>query len=245
MKKRYPYILSIVLIFFMIACKKTDTFHSDQLTDYLQLQPGKYITYRMDSLQFINFGTEDTIISYLARDVIQDSVVDNLGRPSWRVIRYLSDTTGTSPWLPNEAYLITPTRETIEVVENNLRFQKLKLPVINGFSWKGNSYIETESIYSDYTYLDNWDYTYDSVGMPYNLASGTIPNTLVVHQRDVVRGNDTSFIRTTDYSVEVYAKGIGLIYKNFLHTEFQPPNVGTPVPTTTGYGLTLSMVDHN
>ncbi len=129
MKKIFPYSLSFALLFFMDSCKKSDTYQSDQLTDYLQLQIGKYITYRMDSLQYINFNTQDTIVSYLAKDVIEDSVVDNLGRPSWRVIRYLSDTTGTSPWIPNEAYLITPTRETVEVVENNLRFQKLKLPI--------------------------------------------------------------------------------------------------------------------
>src|SRR5882672_9350714 len=115
MKKLYPYTLPFVFLFLINACKKTDTYQSDQLTDYLQLQVGKYITYRMDSLQYINFGTEDTIVSYLAKDVIEDSVVDNLGRPSWLVIRYLSDTTGTSPWMPNESYLITATRETVEV----------------------------------------------------------------------------------------------------------------------------------
>jgi hypothetical protein len=245
MKKLFSYILPFVLLFFIDACKKTDTYQSDQLADYLQLQVGKYIIYRMDSLQYINFGTEDTIVSYLAKDVIEDSVVDNLGRPSWRVIRYLSDTTGTAPWLPNEEYLITATRETVEVVENNLRFQKLKLPIVDGFNWKGNSYIEAQSINSDYTYLYNWDYTYDSVGLPRDLAIGTIPNTITVQQRDVVRGNDTSAIQTTDYSEEVYAKGIGLIYKNFLHSEYQPPNVSTPVATTNGYGLKLSMVDHN
>ena len=244
MKKIFLFILSIVLVCFL-ACKKTDTYNSDQLTDYLQLQIGKYITYRMDSLQFINFGTEDTIISYLAKDVIEDSVVDALGRPSWRVTRYLSDTTGTLPWTENESYLITATRETVEVVENNLRFIKLKLPIVDGFNWKGNSYIETESLNSDYPYLDNWDYTYDSVGLPYNLTSGAIPNSIVIHQRDTEKGNDTSFIRTRDYSVEAYGKGIGLIYKDFLHTEYQPPNISTPVATTNGYGLRLSMVDHN
>ena len=230
---------------FFLACKKTDTYNSGQLTDYVQLQIGKYIIYRLDSLQFINFNTQDTIISYLAKDIVTDSVIDNLGRPSWRVIRYLSDTTGTSPWVENESYLITATRESVEVVENNLRFQKLKLPIADGYSWKGNSFIETESFYSEYPYLDDWDYTYDSVGLPYILPSGVVPDAFVVHQRDVEKGNDTSFIRTRDFSEEAYGKGIGLIYKNFLHTDYQPPNISTPVATTTGYGLKLSMVDHN
>src|SRR5882762_8404906 len=129
MKKIPFYLLPIVFAGICItinSCKKKDTFQSDQLADYMQLQVGKYITYRLDSLKFINFG--DTLISYLAKDVIDDSITDASGRPSWRVIRYLSDTTGTAPWTPTEAYMITPTRETIEVVEDNLRYQKLKLP---------------------------------------------------------------------------------------------------------------------
>ena len=244
MKKKYLLILSIGFVFFL-ACKKNDPYYSDQLTDYLQLQVGKYITYRMDSLLFINFGTQDTIVSYLAKDIVTDSVVDALGRPSWRVTRYLSDTNGIAPWQENESYLITATRQSVEVVENNLRFIKLALPVADGFSWKGNSYIETSTRYSNYRYLDGWDYTYDSVGLPFALASGVVPSALVIHQRDTEKGNDSNFIRTRDYGVEAYGKGIGLIYKNFLHTEYQPPNVSTPVATTSGYGLILSMVDHN
>lgn len=244
MKKSYLCFL-LIGILFSVSCKKTVNYQSDQLTDYLQLQIGKYIIYRMDSLQFINFGTQDTIVSHLVKDVVTDSVVDGIGRPSWRVMRYISDTSGTGEWEENEAYLVTPTRERVEVVENNLRFIKLALPIVNDFSWKGNSYIETETINSDYRYLSDWDYTYDSVGMPFILQTATIPNCIVVHQRDAEKGSDTSLVRTRDYSVEVYSKGIGLIYKDFLHSDYQPPNVSSPVGTTSGYGLRLSMIDHN
>jgi len=246
MKKLHVHILLFVfLLMLMNACKKTDNFQSDQLADYFQLQVGKYITYRLDSLEFINFGTQDTIVSYLAKDVIDDSITDGLGRPSWRVIRYLSDTTGTQPWTPAEAYMVTVTRQDVEVVENNLRYIKLALPIVNGFSWLGNSYIDTRSLYSEYTYMDGWNYTYDSVGSPFNAFMGTIPNSITIDQVDNTSNvGDSSFIER-DYSVEVYAKGIGLIYKNFLHSEYQPPNIGVPVGSTSGYGLTLNMVDHN
>jgi hypothetical protein len=211
----------------------------------MQLQVGKYITYRLDSLKFINFG--DTLTSYLAKDVIDDSITDGSGRPSWRVIRYLSDTNGTAPWIPTEAYMITPTRETIEVVEDNLRYQKLKLPIVNDFSWKGNSYIDTRSLSSTVPYLWNWDYTYANVGAPYTVLGGTIPNTLTVNQRmDSTNTVDTVYTYfEKNYSMEVYGKGIGLIYKYFLHSEFQGPNDNSSTGITTGYGITLNMVDHN
>ncbi|PWT77194.1 MAG: hypothetical protein C5B59_04660 [Bacteroidetes bacterium] len=193
MKKRSLDTLLIVSLFsIFLGCKKTDIYHSDALADYLQLQVGKYITYRLDSLVFINFGTGDTVISYLAKDVIDDSISDNLGRPSWRVIRYLSDTTGTLPWTPTETYMITATRQSVEVVENNLRFIKLELPIVNGFSWPGNSYIDVSSYLSPFTYLKGWNYTYDSVGMPYMVSGTMIPNSVIVHQRDSTGDNSTS-----------------------------------------------------
>ena len=214
----------------------------------MQLQPGKYITYRLDSLQFTNFGTQVTTTSYQAKDVIDDSITDNLGRPSWRVIRYLSDTTGTAPWIENETYMITATRQDIEVVEDNLRYIKLVLPVVNGYTWNGNSYIDaTSDTFNVLTYMQGWNYTYANLGMPYTTLDGTISSTVTVNQRDETIGNpsDSTTYSERNYSIEVYGKGIGLIYKNFLHREFQPPNGNTPVAYTVGYGITLNMIDHN
>ncbi|MEJ0102227.1 MAG: hypothetical protein WDO19_06580 [Bacteroidota bacterium] len=50
-------ILSVVSI---SSCKKqTETYTSDQLSDYLPLEVGKYITYRLDSTVFLNFGKKE------------------------------------------------------------------------------------------------------------------------------------------------------------------------------------------
>ena len=248
MKKNLLFILVIAFLFESnIGCKKTYTYSSDQVTDYVQLQIGKYITYRLDSLEFINFGTQDTIVSYLAKDVIDDTITDNLGRPSFRVIRYLSDTTGTAPWTPNETYMITPTRQALEVIENNMRFLKLELPIVNGFTWLGNSYIDTNSPYSGVTFMDGWNYTYDSVGGSFAVPYGVVANTITIQQANDSSGNPgvDSVISSRTFSEEVYGKNIGLIYKNLVNWQYQPPNISVPVGSTTGFGITLRMVDHN
>jgi hypothetical protein len=213
----------------------------------MPMQVGKYITYRLDSLEFINFGTKDTIISYLARDVVDDTLTDNLGRPGFRVIRYLSDTTGSLPWTPNLTYWVTPTRQAIEVVENNMRYLKLVLPVVDGFSWQGNSYIDTRSASSQVTYLDGWNYTYDSLGSSFSVPFGLLPNTVTIQQANDSVGNPAidSTISSRTFSEEVYAKDIGLIYKNEVYWLYQPPNLSIPVGSTTGFGIRLQMVDHN
>ena len=144
--------------------------------------------------------------------------------------------------------MVVPTENSIEFVENNLRYIKLKLPIREGYTWKGNSYIDTYSLNSDLKYLDDWDYTYDSVNVPLTLGNITIDSTIRVAQRDEFLGQDPKIPGTQyaekNYSVEKYAKGIGLVYKEFIHWEYQ----GAHPPADanySGYGVKLSMIDHN
>src|SRR6202000_2687586 len=122
----------------LVSCKKDAGYNPVPLTGYYQpLQVGKYVIYRLDSLGFYFYGQLDTITSYLAKDTVEAAITDNLGRPSWLVERYLTDTTGTQPWVANETYIVTATKPTLEIVENNLRFIKMAFPVDPGFSWTG------------------------------------------------------------------------------------------------------------
>jgi hypothetical protein len=251
----YFFIVLAVATGFMISpgCKKTTNvvYKTDSLTDYLALQPGKSITYRLDSTNYTFFGTIITVTSYYAQDVVDTIILDDLGRPSWRVFRYITDTAQLQPWADLETYLITPTLGAVEVNENNLRFIKLSLPLTNGFSWPGNSYIDTSPPASasdaDYSYLDGWNYTYDSIGAPYTVLAGAIPNSLIVRQQNYAGPDTTNLLAFSqlNYSVEVYSKGIGLIYKDFLHWSYQPPNGGNAAGSKSGYGIRLNMIGHN
>ena len=42
-----------------------------------------------------------------------------------------------------------------------------------------------------------------------------------------------------------YARGIGLVYQEFIMWEYQPPHENVPVGQTTGFGIRRSMIDHN
>ncbi|GAC1585235.1 MAG: hypothetical protein NVS3B19_02480 [Ginsengibacter sp.] len=214
---------------------------------YFPTTSGHFINYDLDSTIYINFGQKDTVIHYQVQDRTYSSLTDNLGRKSYSVIRYLRKTT-TDDWKPDNTYYITPTENGVELVENNMRFQILKLPIINGFSWKGNSYIDTYSLNSDYKYLDDWDYVYDSVDVPLKLGSIVIDSSIKVLQRDEFLGQDpklaTTLFAEKNYSMEKYGKNIGLIYKEFIHWEYQGIQPGRP-SYFIGYGIKLTMTGHN
>jgi hypothetical protein len=235
----------MILILINFSCNKNNPLVTDTPADYYPMHVGNYIIYRMDSLKFINVGSQDTIISYLAKEVVEDSITDNLGQPSYRVVRYLSDTTGTLPWTPSIAYMVTPSRTSVEVVENNLRYIKMVTPVQDWISWLGNAHIDTKSDTSQVPYLDGWNYTYANTGQPDSVLAGPIQQTVTVNEVNSVTGSANGSYTQTLYSVEIYGKNIGLIYKKFLYSVYQSPDVDYPAGATIGYGLTFNMVSHN
>ena len=243
--KKPVYLLFAFLVLAFASCNKTEKFDSAELSDYLQLAVGKYITYRLDSLKYINFGQKDTFIHYQAKDVVEAEITDNLGRPAWRVVRYLRDTNSTkeSDWKPTGTFMAVLTRNSYEWVEYNMRFEKLRLPIKDGYNWKGNAYIDTYSSFSDFQFLDDWDYMYENVDQPFTVFGGVqVPNTITVNQADETI--ETAGYRERNYGVEVYGKGIGLVFKDFIHWEYQPPNGGNP-GYYNGYGIKLRMTGHN
>ena len=244
-------ILLAISVCCLVQCNKKDSFKGATVNDYMDLAAGRYVTYRLDSLKYLNFGQADTIISYQAKDIVDSLLTDNLGRPTWRVKRFLNDTAALGTWVPDITYYVTPTNISLEVIENNLRFVKLGVPIMNNFSWKGNSYINTiqpaNPNETDYSYLDGWNYTYAAVGETYNLNSVAIPNTITINQDDEILGTlgDITSYSEKRYGQEVYAKGIGMIYKNLIHWIFQPRTDLYPNGYYDGFAISMRMIDHN
>jgi len=224
-----------------VSCKKTsEEFQTAEISDYAPLVVGKYITYSLDSLVFINFNSTSVVRSYQVKYEVDAQITDNLNRPAYRITRYIRKTAGNT-FVPDATFLATNTGDALEFVENNQRFIKLRRPIRDDYSWKGNAYIDTYSLNSDFRFLNDWDYTYANVGVVENGLE-----TISINQQDEVIGNpsDPNGFSEVNKGLEKYAKGIGLIYRLFLHTEYQPPVPGRD-GRYTGYGITLKMIDHN
>ena len=239
----------ILVAFLFSACKKeTEEYKSTTISDYAPLQVGKYITYQLDSFRYLPQSLVSLVISYQVKYAIDAEVTDNNGRPAFRVIRYIRNNS-TQPWTPDNTFMAVNTGNTFEFIENNLRYIKLKQPFNDSYSWKGNSFIATTSQNIDIRYLDNWDYIYDSLNLPKTIGTLNFDSTLMVNQRDEIIGNpgDPNSYSEKNYGVEYYAKGIGLIYKKFLHSEYQPPTSpgGTGSYSDATKGATFTIIDHN
>jgi hypothetical protein len=243
--------LLVFTCFILVACDEKEEFVSEPITAYMPMTVGKYITYRVDSLVFTQFGTVDETHSYRVKHIVDAQITDNLGRPAYRVFRYISDSSGTQPWQASGSYTVTLTGEQAEVTDDNLRVIKLHLPVREGFSWRGNRYLPNDPFGPLYSFsnddnMEEWDFQYEAGPATFSYKGRNYSNVITVEQIDEVLNVPitipTSYAAKTR-SVDRYSRGIGLIFRHFEIWEYQPPLSGGP--NKTGFGITMWMVDHN
>jgi hypothetical protein len=233
--------------------KKVDNINSDAVEEYVPMQTGKYVIYRLDSTRFVNFGQKDTTITYFAKDVVEGPATDNTGRAGWRIVRYLRDTASLNDydWRPVLTYHVIPGHEKIEVNEGNFRYIKLAIPVKDGFSWRGNGFIPNNPYGDLYEFsndedIQTWDYTYQDVGAAVRFDDRNYDSTITVVQiaDSTNLPLQAGIPASKTYWVEKYAKNIGLVYKEVEIWEYQPPTT-TTAGYRQGFGLKMTIIDHN
>lgn len=143
-------------------------YQPERLQELMPLEPGKYITYKLDSTVFTQFGRNTEIHSYQEKHLVDAKIVDNLGRDTYRIIRTLRDAEGKQPWSAAGTYFVTRIDNKVEVVEDNQRVVKLITPLKEGTKWKGNQYLPNEPYSGLYSFSHNnsmhlWEYTYTKV----------------------------------------------------------------------------------
>jgi hypothetical protein len=169
-------------------------------------------------------------------------------------VRYLRNVNSTDEedYKAGLTYFVTPTTQSVELLENNLKFEKLRLPVNEGFNWHGNSYLPSTPYFNIYQFSNDedihlWDYTYTDVNASLVVNDIQYDSTVSVLQVADSSNVPIEFpegLAYRNYWIETYAKNIGLIYKEVVMWEYQPPNSGNP-GFRSGFGLRLSIIDHN
>lgn len=236
------------------GCKKeSTTLELEPLSDYVPLQKGKYITYRLDSTVFTNFGRNTEVHYYQEKHLVDTLLKDNLGRSGYRIFRFLRDTAGNGPWAPAGSYFVTNTGNTVEWLEDNLRQLKLVRPISPDNYWKGNRHLPTEPYnalfnFSNDDNMQEWDFNYSGVGEVFVLPNGQVLDSVItvsqVNESINVPVTVPSAYASINFAEDKFAKGVGLVQQQLIMWEYQP-NPGGPSPYRIGFGIKRSMIDHN
>ena len=232
---------------------KTEQIETDLVAEYVSLQPGQYITYRVDSLVFPNFGRNTETHKYQEKHLVDAFITDNEGRPSYRIFRFLRDSAGTQPWVNSGTYYITLLNDQLEVIEDNLRFVKLHMPMKEGFSWKGNTHLGDNPYHTLYNFsnddnMADWDFFFDTFDPTFTHSGQTYTDVWTI---EAIEENfnvpivDVNTYASRTRAVERYSKNIGMVYRQYELWEYQPNPGGSGGPFKTGFGVTMWMIDHN
>lgn len=245
---KYSYFLFVFLVLFSCT-QENEIYDTELIADYVPLQKGKSITYRLDSTVFTRSGTVMETHKYQVRHTITGETMDNTGHKAYIVQRFINNETATGSWSNNGNYLITPYDNKIEVMDNNLRVVALQAPLKKGFTWKGNSYLPVSPYIQLYEYnligydLNKWEFSLTGFG------NETIEGNQYENLWTVVQHSDSlnmppsanSELGTKEVSSEKYAKGIGMVYKNYQLYEYQKLK---GVLTYNGFGIKMWMIAH-
>lgn len=250
----FRFSLFAFVAFTFLSCDEKEDFTTESVKEYIPLTIGKYITYRVDSMVFTNFGKNTEIHKYQVKHRVDAIITDNEGRATYRIYRSTRDSAGLQPWQESGSYTILPLADQIEITENNLRFIKLHMPIRSGFIWKGNRYFPDNAYnpagynFSNDDNIQDWEYNYDGPPGSFTYKGINYTNVQTVEQIDEafnVPITSPSSYAAKSRVVERYSKNIGLIYRENELWEYQP-NTGNPVgPYKTGFGITMWMIDHN
>jgi hypothetical protein len=242
----------VLLILFFSGCKKSEELTMVSFRELYPIQVGKVFYYRLDSTVVSSSLQQLLKVSYNAKDSVDAEFLDNQGRKSFRIFRYLRDTltpiSNNSNWKFTATYYATFDENRLEYVDNNLRFVSLTNPVSEGSQWNGAQYINIDTFVQnvfDYRFYKYYRHEYRDLGQPFQVKKGTIQNTYTVFHVDDTSPEgpfNPNEYQEKNYSIEVYAKGIGLIYKDMLRYVYNV--TGTRGFSPENFGIRLSLIDY-
>ncbi|MCD6011981.1 MAG: hypothetical protein K0Q79_1843 [Flavipsychrobacter sp.] len=237
------FLLVLSCVFAFYSCKKVSNSTVDATRNYFPLQFGKYVTYAVDSTYYYG-GAYDTARTVETRCQLKYAVTDTYTYK--KKLNYIMDVYYRpyegADWVPQRVILVQPTHDGLLYSQDGTQYIKLMFPVKEGFSWKGNVFAQVQDTL--FSYLKNWDYTYQNYDHVYFNGFVSFDNTVTVMQNDEnvnYQEVDSLPHGYKTYAKEVYAYNVGMIYKEWTHYTWSAPYP----QSRNGYSVIMRAIDHN
>lgn len=194
--KHFPGFLVGLFIVMALSCDSgNDTKPRETGKDYFPFSKGLYHVYDVSETKYVLNVPETE--EYELKTQVVDSFVNIDGKLTYVIYRS-KRSEGETEWNYIDTWSgLADSREVI-VNEENTPFLKLKDPIDPGTAWNGNTYNTGE--------VD--EYVLEEVNKAYTFNGIPFDECITINQSD----ND-DYVVFLDQRKEVYAKGIGLIYK--------------------------------
>jgi hypothetical protein len=199
--------LIILLLLAGGLCQCTDNIDltNDMAREYYPVKVGNYWIYDVSETtfnkQFLKNPTDS--VTYQVRELVDTVYRDQTGELTYRVIRSRR-ADATQAWGSDSVVTINKSASDVRYTRENLKVVKLVFPAGENKKWNGNAF----------NIRGAEEYTFAQVGQPYTLDDTTYTNTVRVNQffnENLVELEDRH---------EVYALGIGMVYKRVIDLDY-------------------------
>lgn len=195
--KKISLLYKLLLVLLLASCN-TDEANLDVVpkgTDYFPFEKGRFVSYNVTETNY--FLTEPTQnATYQLKEVMADAYKDLAGGTTYRIERYKRNN-GRDNWVLLNVWTARMNYNAAVKVEENVPFVKLVFPIELFKKWNGNS-LNTQ---------EEDSYEMRDFNKPVTFAGKNYNETLTV-----VQSNDSTLVGK-DKRREIYARGMGMIYK--------------------------------
>lgn len=197
-----------------IGCKEDESVILKMDSDFFPLAVGNFHVYQVNETQYTTLNPKVDLI-YQLKLAIVDSFVNTSGGLTYVIHRSRKEA-GQNSFNYLDTWSVRAEPSQIVVNEGNIPFVRLAFPLVAGRQWNGNA---LNSIGGEQTCGENPTYSCDiytiNDGVPFELNGEVLTETI-----EVVQNNNMDPIVKQDVRKEVYARNVGLVFKESTILEF-------------------------
>lgn len=229
--------LVLILLIGLIACTKRNESKLQASYNYLPVEESHWVDYLVDSIYIDEEAGVRDSDQYYIREQIGETFLDNESRSTQKLNRYKRRNL-TDDWELIDVWHLNKLSQSVEKVEENLRFIKMIFPLTFNETWKGNNYVVKEN---DSEFYKDWEYRYLDIHEPLTIDSIDFDSTLVVDQQNLLTDHFWYYGR------EIYAYNIGMIKKELYNLTSEialRSDLAWRMNAQRGFMITYTVVDY-
>lgn len=223
----------VILAFVVVSCDESYVTPDPEARglNYYPLQVGDYRVYDVTDIEYQN--NEPTEKHFQMREWVADSFMDQTNVLTYKIIRSVRPD-AQSEWQDDSVMTVTKDEKMVILTKDNTKYIKLVFPVEEGKTWIGDLYNSHVIIEDEPNpYLSKESYQYLNVDQPFDTETENFDKTVTIIQGEPKLDPEYSVF---DDRKEVYARGIGKIYRLFHRLSFDECSSGN-CPNGEGYIL--------
>jgi len=221
MYKKYFLYLALGLVVTLASCSSdNEVVEQDFGYDYFPLEIGNFREYKVTEVNFLTSGPDTS--RFFLRETIIDSLVNQ--DITTFVLERASRSSMNDEWVVDSLWTARITEREAIQVENNVPILKIQFPVESNRSWDSNLFNTKQ------------EETYESV----LIDSDTLDSPVL---RVIIEETPDNIVEEDDRD-EFYARGIGLISRDFVSLKFCTTNCANVMEIESGRVLDQKLINH-